>query len=138
VLINWIKSLYKDRKFYCKNKISVSSTKTITRGIPQGAILSGFMMNLLMAGLPSHETIKLTNYADDILPFTIGLGKIRMEQEMQLYLHRIYQYLASLKLPVNPKKCAVLAFDEQGEAMDLNLSIGGKQIVNVQSLKYLE
>jgi hypothetical protein len=44
---------------------------------------------------------------------------------------------ATYRVPVNPSKCAVMAFDKNGNPININLKLGNTHLPNVTKMKYL-
>ena len=64
-LLKILRSFLKDRKFVVKIGTDVSSTKTISTGVPQGAVLSPSLYNLYCSDIPTDDNSTIAQFADD-------------------------------------------------------------------------
>ena len=62
----WLIDYLKDCKFTVQIEGEMSDIYEMKTGVPQGAILSPLLFNIMIADLPEQEEIKLYVYADDI------------------------------------------------------------------------
>jgi hypothetical protein len=60
------------RSFQVQLEGETSSTRHIRSGVPQRAILSLLLFNVMMRDLPSVRGVGVADYADDIAFFTSG------------------------------------------------------------------
>ena len=65
-MLRWITDFLSNRNFTVKVNNSYSQKYPISTGVPQGAILSPLLFNILMSDLPAHRDVHCLMYADDI------------------------------------------------------------------------
>jgi hypothetical protein len=136
--INGLKQLYKNREFQCTNyRAGTSNRKRMSRGIPQGAVLSGMMMCMIMHKFPIKELIEVIIFADDILLMTFGTNLSTIESNMQEQLDMVQEFISKKNLKINPEKCQAMAFDPMGNQVPITLHLNAKDIPNVSEMKYL-
>lgn len=98
LLFKWIKGEY-----YTQNR-----RLTITKGIPQGSVISPMLANLYLDKFDEQikkEGFRLVRYADDFIILT----KTKSEAEKALLLTK--ELLTALKLELNEQKTAITNFD---------------------------
>lgn len=69
----WIYEFMRDREFYCYQHGISTSKYNQTRGVPQGAVLSPILFNVLLSTIPLSREVNVYVYADDIAFFTSEL-----------------------------------------------------------------
>jgi hypothetical protein len=65
-LLRWIASFLSERSFSVSVSSALSESYPIISGVPQGAILSPLLFNILLSDLPSSPGVTTSIYADDI------------------------------------------------------------------------
>ena len=71
-LLRWLKDFHSNRTFQVSVLGELSSSRDICRGVPQGAILSPTLFNVLMADFPQVEGVKTSIFADDVCLFVMS------------------------------------------------------------------
>ena len=132
-----------------KNRTTTISTQygntdkiNITRGLPQGDIISPILWAIFYDGLLCILKEKIQGYkikdinisaaafADDLTPFTTT------PEEMQDALNIIHEYLSSFSMTMNPNKCEIIANTSDEETNELrlaNFNLGGQPIGKIKS-----
>jgi hypothetical protein len=68
VMLNWLSNFLTNRTVNVKIEDSLSTTRTINKGVPQGCVLSPILFNIMMADFPLPDPrTNLALFADDIL-----------------------------------------------------------------------
>mgnify|MGYP001950905133 CR=1 FL=1 len=63
--LKWLTSFLQGRQFYINcNKLD-SEKRSITKGVPQGSILSPLLFNTYLHNIPNYNNTKILQYADD-------------------------------------------------------------------------
>lgn len=76
-LLRFIQAFLSDRSMQVKLGTVLSRSRKITRGVPQGSVLSPMLFNVAMAGLPNaletvSKAVQISIYADDICIWLSG------------------------------------------------------------------
>jgi hypothetical protein len=67
-MLNWLSNFLTNRTVNVKIEDSLSTTRTINKGVPQGCVLSPILFNIMMADFPLPDPrTNLALFADDIL-----------------------------------------------------------------------
>ena len=132
----WLSEFLISREFYCVKGGCSSSKYKQCRGVPQGAVLSPLLFNILMSSIPTCQDISVYVYADDIAFFGADSDIYALQQKLQIYMNMLEMWLRSIEMALNVNKSALLVFPIAGS---ISLSIAYKQdtIPQVDSLKYL-
>ena len=65
-IVRWFSEFLTGREFYCSLKGHSSGIHFQARGVPQGAVTSPLLFNVLLSTIPSHDGVYTYVYADDI------------------------------------------------------------------------
>ena len=109
-LLKWIKNYFQDREICTRYKDFITSTKPLTVGVPQGAVLSPILFNVMLHDLPTDNNVKIITYADDITLLSSDTKIEEAKRTMQNYLNKLIDWLQKWKMNVNPQKCTYQIF----------------------------
>ena len=109
-MLKWLESYLQDR--FCSVEIGniLSEEVKFDTGVPQGAILSPILFNLMMTDLPTDEDIKIYCYADDI---TLTCTKKNLQEivlSIEKYLNELSKWSRKWGIEVNPSKTKMQYF----------------------------
>ena len=90
-MLRWITDFLSNRNFTVRVNNSYSQKYPISTGVPQGAILSPLLFNILMSDLPAHRDVHCLMYADDISAFVI-------ENSMEVAVENLQNFVDSWKI----------------------------------------
>ena len=109
-LLKWIKNYFQDREICTRYKDYITDPKPLSVGVPQGAVLSPILFNVMMHDLPIDNNIKIVTYADDITLLTSATKIEEAKRNMQNYLNSLIAWLQKWKMKANPQKCTYQIF----------------------------
>jgi hypothetical protein len=135
-LMGWLQSYLSGREFHVSFEGAISESKKATSGLPQGAIISPVLFNILMQDLPQREGISYYIFADDVALYCSGPNLPAIVDQLQLALSEIEQWMALWGQRLNTGKTRSLYFGER-DAAPPPLYVGGNKIDYVQSYKFL-
>ena len=99
-------------------------------GVPQGAVLSPILFNMMMADFPTDEKIETYVFADDITVACSGKETADVEETLRSYLVEIDRWFQKWKFTLNHEKTKAQFFTRR-KINKPSLSIGGKKILNM-------
>jgi len=105
-----IHSFLSNRTFSVNVNSHHSNPRPIVAGLPQRSLLSSTLFNIYVAGLPTLNSIKIAQFANDTYVFFSGPELNRIRNTMQLYLNLVDSWAAKLKIQLNPSKTAAKIF----------------------------
>ena len=133
-LLKWLYNYFEDRKIKVRLGASYSSERNLEAGVPQGAVLSPILFNVMLSDLPEDENVKVISYADDITLISTDKSIHTARNYMQSYLNNITKWLNNWKLKTNPQKSSFQIYSNQVRIPDITLRLlsTNLQLVRVQ------
>ena len=122
---NWITQYLHNRTCQVRIGNVLSSEVTFRAGVPQGAIISPILFNIMVSDLPKQQDIEIISYADDITLVTTSTNINTAKKNMQAYLNTLVNYFNSWGMQLNPGKSKMQVFHKRRTKIDYSLRIGG-------------
>lgn len=118
------------------------------KGTPQGSVLSPFLFNVAMLGLPSElervEGLQHSIYADDITLWVTGGSDGHIEEILQQAVNTVERYVENNGLKCSPQKSELLLYRPTSrgrkrihERHNITILAGGYPIPQVQHIRVL-
>lgn len=85
-ITKWFSEFLTDREFYCSLKGCPSHRHRQSCRVPQGAVTSPLLFNILLSSIPCHNDIYTYVYADDIAFFGSDIDIHSVYNRLQTYL----------------------------------------------------
>ncbi len=140
-MIEWFEDYLTLRKQAVKSQGKKSEFLNISCGVPQGSILGPLLFIMYINDLVDYlVTCKASLYADDTALYTSADSQVEIMLNLRIDLSIVYEWLNANKLTLNTSKTKYIVFGNKSNLTvkpDLNLTIGGKPIERVSSMKYL-
>lgn len=132
----WIKSRVTEF-IISKNQ---TETRTIHKGLPQGAVLSPILYTLYTHDIQKNipEDIKITKFADDIAVYVSSPNRAANKTKIEVAINTINNNLEEIGLELSAKKTVLVEYNKYG-IQDKELSIKVKDVVvkNEKEAKFL-
>lgn len=111
-MFQWIQDYLTRRSFFVQTSDGPTTNYYTFRGVPQGAVLSTTLFNLVMIGIRAilPSTILISIYADEICLWTSAVTHLRVCARVQQAATLTCSYLRKQGLSVSTEKCALVAF----------------------------
>ena len=110
-LKRWFTCYLRGRQCRTRFRNSLSSSRNIRTGVPQGAVTSPILFNFYLTNLPKPpEGVKVVQYADDISIYATGKDIPALTVAINGYAKRVSEYLKERELLVSPEKSTVTLF----------------------------
>ena len=103
-LLAWIQEYLKNRKYKVYFDGAYSKERNATSGVPQGAVLSPLLFNIMLSDLNIGEETTRVEYADDLLIFSIGDTIEEVTQKLQQQLYSLCTWTKDWGFKVNMTK----------------------------------
>lgn len=109
-LLKWLCNYFVDRKIKVRLDTVQTSEKILKTGVPQGAVLSPILFNLMLSDLPSLDKVKVVSYADDVTLVSSARSLTEARTNMQEYLNVLQAWMKRWRLKINPQKSSFQIF----------------------------
>lgn len=109
-IVRIIASFLKERTFSVKLNNTITKSRNMRAGTPQGSVCSPILFNLYVHDIPTNEQVKTIQYADDTSLYMVDNNAGRVRNAVNLHLIRVNRYFAKWKLFLNEKKTEVCIF----------------------------
>ena len=139
--LKWFHSYLSNRKQQVCVNGQLSSSATISLGVPQGSILGPLAFIIYINDLPSvirHSCIHL--YADDTVVFIGSNNPIDLRKKLEEDLASVHAWFNQNQLTVNVAKTKFMLYGTstlRNCFSDIQLNIGGQKVERVKNFKYL-
>ena len=135
-LLRWLRDYLADRSFCVQFEGQTSSSRKIKSGVPQGAILSPLLFNVMMRDLPSVLGVHTADYADDVAFFSYGPDLVITTDKIQTQLNKFFEWTKMWGLSINHLKTKCMLFTNK-KVTAIPLSINGSNLEYVKQHRYL-
>ena len=139
-LIDWITFTLENRVATAQQG-SFRAEKGITKGCPQGGILSPYIWNLLMDDLlrmfPNIHSTFVIVYADDVMLLGIGIDETTIIDNLRRDVKILQEWALKHNLSFSPTKTKLMLFSNRRQQSKPTLQIGGVDVAWVDEHKYL-
>jgi hypothetical protein len=113
-VIRWLSCYLKGRQSHVSYRNTISKTRNVRAGVPQGAVLSPKLFNFYVSGMPKPPPgVNLTSYADDTSIHANGPLIQPLVDAINSYTPRLVEFFDERGLVVSPEKSTVTRFTPQ-------------------------
>ena len=116
-LYNWIKSFLSDRKQHVSIKQSISESRDVLSGVPQGSVMGPllFLMYIDDVSKLASANTSICLFADDTKVYSTN------QTELQNVLNDIAHFFTTRQLSLAPEKCEQLTICKKSAPFDIYL-----------------
>lgn len=139
-LINSLSKLYHSREIYIKNRDTTIGPRKLTRGLPQGLILSPLLFTLFIKNIENNITpdVKLLIFADDLLVYTTSHSIEINNNRLSSTLNNISQLFQNKGLEIAYDKTHAMIFTRKYKIeIPSRISLNNSNFEVKSSLKFL-
>lgn len=139
----FLKNALANRKLKVRLGSSFSTSRSCTRGLPQGSVLSPILFNIVLAGLPRclpkyTLPINISMYADDICIWVSAYRHHGLRNAAQAAITTSSNYLDECGLQFSPEKTAFILFLGKGRrSTKIDLTLYNFPLRRVRQHKFL-
>jgi hypothetical protein len=111
LILGWTKNFLSDRSMCVRIGNHLSLAKRVENGVPQGAVISPILFNIMMSDFPNHwARTKTLLFADDILIYTRTKLPISAETTLQQVIDDVVRWGRKWKFKFAPDKSGAIMF----------------------------
>ena len=137
-VLNFFQSYLSSRSQFVKINNVESSLMNIEFGVPQGSILGPLLFLIYINDLPEATNFFIKLFADDTFLCSQNQNLLRLENEVNHELQKVFIWLASNKLTLNIGKSKFMFFSNKKKIKhELCIKINGKKLEKCVTYKYL-
>lgn len=140
-MLNWIKSFLSQRNIRCKFLDATSPYKLMRQGLPQGAVLScplfNIMINDLQCAIQKTQGVTCLFFADDVLIWATGSNVSELEEALNNSLLNLATWADLNKMEVSAEKTVAQLFTMSTKDHHFNLKYKGLNLKRVSLSRYL-
>jgi len=133
----FINSYISRRTFQVWLGSSLSTTKTLENGIPQGSVLSPILFTIAINDLPKSISSPSALYADDCCFWESGSNIEQLYHLCQTSLNKIAAWCTKWGFRVSPSKSAAVLFTEKRKTIAHKLTLCSSDVPLIKEYKYL-
>ena len=109
-LLKWLKDYLTKRTMYVDVNGTLSDRRELEAGVPQGAVLSPLLFNIMISDIPHQVGIKYYIYADDISITCSHENPTEAKQVLENYIEKLLKWTEDWGLIFNPLKTYLMVF----------------------------
>ena len=137
-LLGWLKKFLLGRSFRVRIGDLLSGARQLLTGVPQGAILSPLLFNIMLYDFPSAPNqVKTLLYADDVEADVTASTNAEAEALLNPYLDSISEWAREWRFDFSVEKSALVVFTRDAARHPPHLVILGNRIEARESVKFL-
>jgi len=136
-LLNIINSFLTDRTFSVRLNTTISSSRPVFSGVPQGSCLSPMLYLAYTNDIPLNQNARLYLFADDTLYTTSNRNPKRAAIQLQKQLNETLIWCDKWRLNINAQKTVAVMFNGPNFFASYHLNLNGHQIPWSPTSKYL-
>ncbi|XP_040073105.1 uncharacterized protein LOC120845332 [Ixodes scapularis] len=139
----FLEGFLSDRSIQVKLSNTLSQSRPLQRGLPQGSVLSPLLFNIAIAGLPaalpnSRIPIGISMYADDLCIWVSGFRHPTLRAIMQSAINKIQAFLENQGLSISGHKAAAMVFPGRNRLLrEVKLQLDSQPLRLVSKHRFL-
>ena len=135
-LLKWMKNYLTNRTQSVVLHGATSDILPNEVGVPQGAVLSPLLFNVMMYDMPKDDCVETYIFADDITIACSGLNLDDIQENLQNYLDTLSSWFDGWKFVVNKTKTKIQYFTRSRKPIP-NILFEGEYIEDVREQRLL-
>lgn len=138
-LVHIIRDFLSNRSFRYRVEGTLSTSRPIRAGVPQGAVLSPTLYSLYTSDIPRYPNVNLALFADDTALYTSSASGKTIHDRLQGAATALSEWFKRWRIEVNPEKSAAMYFNLRPHhyPQPRPITLHGKQIPWQKQTKYL-
>jgi hypothetical protein len=135
-MLAWIQEYLSSQTFKVFFEEVYSEEHLISAGVPQGAVLSPTLFNVMMSDLPRLNNVRISEYADDLAVCCSSPVLQPVEALLQCQVRQLHQWIKKWGLTINPTKTQGTVFTRKSIPSPV-IKVGDDEVAFVTRHKFL-
>ena len=131
-----LSSYLSNRTFQAEYNQQISTSRSITAGVPQGSVLGPYLYLVFTMDLPTDNKILTATFADDTAILCAHQDTTVTRQRLQDHINKVSEWCKTWGIRLNESKSTQVTFTLKRETCD-PIKLNGKNIPLRDSTKYL-
>lgn len=138
-LASFITNLLLTRKIQIQVVNSPSLERMVSKGLPQGSVLSPILFNIYTFDLhrSMHPSCKILQYADDLFIYISGVFISFLEEVINMCMKNLNIWLMNHGLEISPSKSNVIVFSRKRVTPHIRVLINNSILPNQTQIRFL-
>lgn len=139
IAVKLIDLLFHKRHLVIYNNNILIDRRIGYKGLAQGSTLSPLLFNLYTIRIDHNiiSPVKILQYADDVVIYSSGLSKNRLQNNLQTTINNLYRKYRDLGLDISTSKTEFVVFTKKYKVPIFRLNINTTPLKCVKTFKYL-
>jgi len=121
-LFAWVSDFLANRQQSVVVGSAVSSTQTVSSGVPQGSVLGPLLFLLFISDLNTDDiSVSMPKFADDVKLYRTIIEHLD-HLSLQSALYHVYEWSQRNQLPINNKKCLCFHLGRNNNSLEYQLN----------------
>ena len=103
-MIKWLNNYFVDRKIRVRVYGYLSESQDVEAGVPQGAVCSPLLFNIMLSDMPTDNDIQQHIYVDEVTIVSSGANETEAPEKLQRYLNEFLYWTESWGMVANQIK----------------------------------
>lgn len=136
-LLRWVRAYLENRMFSVTMEGEESEVHSAASGVPQGAILSPLLFNIMIKDLPKPPNVTTYEFADDITMYSTGRDLNNVVQTIQNAINLFHSFTIKWNLKISSIKTECVLFTNRRSITPPVININNNRIEFVKKHRFL-
>ncbi len=136
----FVKAFLQHRKFQVRIGNTISTSRSLETGTPQGSVISPLLFIIGLTGIKDiiHRPVKYSMFADDLAIYIRGKNESLLESELQKVINNLNHWAFKIGLRFSESKTVAINFSQKNTApSQINLRLNNKLLKSTDNAKFL-
>jgi len=136
-MLKFLQQYLSERTYQVRINSTLSETKTLRKGLPQGSILSPILFNIMMYDIPTNPHVGIMTYADDIVIYFSSKNTKYIGKKIQEYLNELNDWFDKWGFKLSMSKTIPVLFTKTPKPYYPEIKLKDKPLNYSPTYKFL-